>query len=137
MSRRKGELSDSSIDAKWPHQVAVHTELVRGFHLSWLRLVPTVVWFTRRRTEVEGFVRSRLPLAEWRIDLEPALDAGLRAHPAAGWHKAWRPPLSALKSEAIALSLAFLRSMGDQFASCSDASRDTCAGPHSARKQRS
>ena len=47
--------------------------------------------------------------------LEPAIDAELRAHPAALWHRAWRPPMPAIKSDAIALSLAFLRSMGEQF----------------------
>ena len=230
MSKRKGELTESSIDAKWPHQVAIHSELVRGFHfepkmrfsrglslsprgrsvtvmwpgmrcedyrlycfasredaqafidrfggehfdpakdrgkgkrrdywvrgtmgdrgqrypeilgrleqalgeepnldvdMSWLLAIPTVVRFTRRRGEVEGFVRSRLPLAEWSIDLEPTIDARLRAHPAAGWHRAWRPPLPVLKSDAIALSLAFLRSMGDQFLPCADASPDTSPG---------
>jgi hypothetical protein len=34
MSKRKGELSNSAIDAKWPHQVAVHEDLVRGFHFQ-------------------------------------------------------------------------------------------------------
>jgi hypothetical protein len=60
-------------------------------------------------------LRARLPLAEWSIDLEPAIDATLRPHPAADWHRAWRSPMPAIKSDAIALSLAFLRSMGGQF----------------------
>ena len=34
MSKRKGELSNTMIDKKWPHQVAVHEELVRGFHFE-------------------------------------------------------------------------------------------------------
>ena len=34
MSKRKGELSNSMIDKNWPHQVAVHEELVRGFHFE-------------------------------------------------------------------------------------------------------
>jgi hypothetical protein len=214
---RKGELSNSMIDKKWPHQVAVHEELVRGFHfepqlqfsrslsaaprgraltvcwpgsqcegyhlycfakredaeafvdrfggehfdptkdrgkgkqrncwmrntmgdrrqrypeilgrleqvlsveprldhdISWLLSLPATLWFTRRRRDVEALLRAKLPLAEWSIDLEPEIDATLRPHPAAEWHRAWRSPMPAIKSDAIALSLAFLRSMGGQF----------------------
>jgi hypothetical protein len=217
MSRRNGQLSNSMIDQEWPHQVAMHIDLVRGFRfepqlqfsrslsvsprgrsltvcwpgarcegyhlycfakredaqafigrfggehfdpakdrgkgkqrdywmrdnmgdrrqrypeilgrleqalgdepsldhdISWLLDISTAVWFTRHKRDVEAFLRARLPLAEWHIDVEPAIDARLRAHPAADWHQAWRPPLPALKSEAIALSLAFLRSMGERF----------------------
>jgi hypothetical protein len=217
MSRRKGELSNSTIDAKWPHQVAVHSELVRGFHfepkmqfsrtlsvsprgrsltvcwpghqceeyhlycfakredaeafidrfggehfdpakdrdkgkrrdywmresmgdrrqrypeilgrleqvlsvepdldhdISWLLALPATLWFTRRRRDVESLLRAKLPLAEWSIDLELAIDARLRAHPGALWHRAWRAPMPAIKSDTVALSLAFLRSMSGQF----------------------
>lgn len=215
--RRKGELSDSMIDAKWPHQVAMHIDLVRGFgfepqlqfsrslsvaprsrsltviwpgrqceeyrlycflkredaqafiarfggehfdpakdrgkskrrdywtretmgdrrqrypeilgrleqvlsvepnldhDISWLLSLPAVLWFTRRRRDVELLLRSRLPLAEWAIDNEPAIDARLRPHPADIWYRAWRAPMPAIKSDTVALSLAFLRSMGEQF----------------------
>jgi hypothetical protein len=230
MSKRKGELSDGMIDTNWPHQVAVHIDLVRGFHfepkmefsrslstsprrrsltvcwpgrrceeyclycfakradaqafidrfggehfdpgtnrgkgkqrdywmrdtmgdrrqrypeilgrleqalgdepsldhdISWLLALPATLWFTRRRRDVESLLRARLPLGEWTIDLEPAIDARLRAHPAADWHQAWRLPMPAIKNEAIALSLAFLRSMGEQFQPCAGASRDTSPG---------
>ena len=217
MSKRKGQLSDWAIDARWPYQVAMHIDLVRGFHfepqlqfsrtlsvsprgrsltvcwpgarcegyhlycfakredaqafidrfggehfdpakdrgkgkqrdywmrksmgdrrqrypeilgrleqalgdepsldhdMSWLFSLPATLWFTRRRRDVEFLLRARLPMAEWRVDVEPAIDAELRAHPAADWYRAWRPPLPALKSDAIALSLAFLRAMHVQF----------------------
>ena len=83
--------------------------------MSWLLGLPTTLWFTRRQRDVEWLLRARLPLAEWMIDLEPAIDARLRPHPAADWNRAWRPPIPEIKSDAIALSLAFLRSMGEQF----------------------
>jgi hypothetical protein len=46
----------------------------------------------RAHATMEGcrsLLRARLPLAEWSIDLEPAIDAKLRVHPAADWHRAW------------------------------------------------
>lgn len=230
MSKRKGELSNNMIDKLWPHQVAMHIDLVRGFHfrpqmefshrlsasprgralmvcwpgrrceeyrlycfakradaqvfidrfggehfdpakdrgkgkqrdywmrdtmgdrrqryreilgrleqalgdepsldrdMSWLLSLPATLWFTRRRRDVESLLRARLPLAEWSIELEPAIDARLRAHPAAAWHRAWRRPMPAIKSDAIALSLALLRSMGEQFPSCADALPDVYPG---------
>lgn len=96
--------------------------------MSWLIGLPATLWFTRRRRDVESLLRARLPLAEWTIEVSPAIDARLRAHPAADWHSAWRPPMPAIKSDAIALSLAFLRSMGEQFSRCADGSRDISPG---------
>jgi hypothetical protein len=83
--------------------------------ISWLLALPATLWFTRRRRDVESLLRAKLPLAEWSIDLEPAIDARLRAHPGAQWHRAWRAPMPPIKSDAVALSLAFLRSMAGQF----------------------
>src|SRR5215218_8978277 len=57
--------------------------------VSWLLGLSTAVWFTRSRREVQALLRDRMPLVEWSIDREPAIDARLRAHPAADWHRAW------------------------------------------------
>ena len=83
--------------------------------MSWLLDIRTAVWFTRDRRDVEAFLRARLPLAEWSIDPEPAIDARLLRSPRCRLAPCVAPPVPPLKSEAIALSLVFLRSMGEQF----------------------
>jgi hypothetical protein len=63
-------------------------------------------------------------LAVSAIDVEPAIDAKLRLHPADGWYRAWRTPMPAIKSDAAALSLAFLRSIRDRFSQPNDTQKD-------------
>jgi hypothetical protein len=50
-------------------------------------------------------LRAKLPLAEWNIDLEPAIDARLRAYPGALWYRAWRAPMPAIKSDKLTMSI--------------------------------
>lgn len=73
--------------------------------------------FTRSQPEVEAFLAERLPQGAWEVmTAGEDFDARLRLSAEAPWHYAWSRRISAPDNEATALTLAYLRAIGDSFA---------------------
>jgi hypothetical protein len=77
--------------------------------IRWLLGVHAPVPFTKSLEGVESFLRIIHPGAEWTIFWTPHIVA-------------WRYGLRQIDRRATALSLAFMRSIEDQFRPCADAS---------------